>query len=133
MAGFLFYTGSAVIFLWGVGHLIPTPGIVKGFGPLSEDNRRIITMEWIAEGMTLCFIGVLVFVSVMTTGPGLPSLSAVRPPACSWPWRSCPLSPGHAPPSFPCACARWSRPWSRSPSWSLQSCKEGTKRKENGK
>jgi hypothetical protein len=70
MAGFLFYTGSAVIFLWGVGHLIPTPGIVKGFGPLSEDNRRIITMEWIAEGMTLCFIGVLVFVSVMTTGPG---------------------------------------------------------------
>jgi len=65
----LFYTGSAVIFFWGVGHIIPTPGIIRGFGPLSEDNRHIITMEWLAEGMTLCFIGALVFASVVTTGP----------------------------------------------------------------
>lgn len=69
MAGLLFYTGSAVIFLWGIGHLVPTPGIVEGFGPLSDDNRRIVTMEWLAEGMTLCFIGVLVFISVLAAGP----------------------------------------------------------------
>jgi len=70
MAAILLYSGSVAIFLWGVGHLIPTPGIVRDFGPLSLDNRRIITMEWVAEGMTLCFIGVLVFASVVTTGPG---------------------------------------------------------------
>lgn len=69
MAAILLYGGSVVIFLWGVGHLIPTPGIVEGFGPLSQDNRRIITMEWIAEGMTLCFIGVLVFAALLTAGP----------------------------------------------------------------
>jgi len=73
----LFYTGSAVIFFWGVGHLIPTPGIIRGFGPLSEDNRRIITMEWLAEGMTLCFIGVLVFAAVVMTGPASQTVTFV--------------------------------------------------------
>jgi hypothetical protein len=54
------YVGSGVIFLWGVGHIIPTRSVVKDFGEISKDNRLIITMEWIAEGITLCFIGVLV-------------------------------------------------------------------------
>jgi len=56
----LLYVGSGVIFLWGVGHIIPTRSVVKDFGEISKDNRLIITMEWIAEGITLCFIGVLV-------------------------------------------------------------------------
>ncbi len=68
MTSIMLYTGSAAIFAWGVGHLIPTLSIVRGFGPLSEDNRHIITMEWVAEGITLCFIGVLVFVSAMIFG-----------------------------------------------------------------
>ena len=51
--------GSAIIFTWGVGHLIPTRSVVTGFGDLTPDSRRIITMEWMAEGLTLCFIGVL--------------------------------------------------------------------------
>lgn len=54
------YVGSGVIFLWGVGHIMPTRSIVKDFGEISADNKLIITMEWIAEGLTLCFIGVLV-------------------------------------------------------------------------
>lgn len=53
----LLYAGSAVIFLWGVAHIAPTVSVVKGFGEITEDNKRIITMEWIAEGLTLCFIG----------------------------------------------------------------------------
>lgn len=56
----LLYFGSSVIFLWGVGHLMPTKNIVSGFGSLGQDNARILTMEWIAEGLTLCFLGVLV-------------------------------------------------------------------------
>ena len=73
----LLYTGAAIIFLWGVGHLIPTGNIVKGFGPLSHDNRRIISMEWIAEGMTLCFIGLLVAVTLVLAGPGSQAITIV--------------------------------------------------------
>ncbi len=53
------YTGSAIIIAWGAAHLIPTKAIVKGFGDISSDNRKIITMETIAEGLTLCFLGIL--------------------------------------------------------------------------
>ncbi len=56
----LLYTGSSLIVIWGVAHLIPTKAIVKGFGSISEDNKRIIAMESIAEGITLIFLGVLV-------------------------------------------------------------------------
>ena len=56
----LLYTGSGLIVILGVAHLIPTKAIVKGFGVISEDNKRIIAMESIAEGITLIFLGVLV-------------------------------------------------------------------------
>jgi hypothetical protein len=55
----LIYIGGIIIALWGVGHLFPTKGVVTGFGKLSDDNRHIITMEWLAEGFTLIFIGAL--------------------------------------------------------------------------
>ncbi len=56
----LLYIGSSLITVWGIANLIPTRAIVRGFGAISEDNKKIITMESIAEGITLCFIGVLV-------------------------------------------------------------------------
>jgi hypothetical protein len=56
----LLYTGSAVSIVWGIAHLVPTKSVVKGFGDISADNRLIITMEWLAEGFTLIFIGLLV-------------------------------------------------------------------------
>lgn len=57
----MLYVGSVIIILWGVAHIaIPTKGIIRGFGPISEDNRRILAMEWIMEGLTLIFIGLLV-------------------------------------------------------------------------
>ena len=60
MQSILLYIGSSIIILWGMGHLFPTKNIVKGFGDLSSDNRKIITMEWIAEGLSLIFLGVIV-------------------------------------------------------------------------
>jgi hypothetical protein len=69
MSEVLLYAGSAVILLWGIGHLIPTTSIVSDFGSISEDNKRIITMEWIAEGLTLSFVGALVFIVTLTGGP----------------------------------------------------------------
>ena len=56
----LLYIGSSVSIAWGLAHLAPTKSVVKGFGEISADNRRIITMEWLAEGFTLIFIGLLV-------------------------------------------------------------------------
>ena len=57
--GFL-YLGAALTVVWGVAHLFPTRSVVRGFGDISNDNRHIITMEWIIEGMAMIFIGVLV-------------------------------------------------------------------------
>ena len=62
------YIGSAVIFVWGIAHLAATRPVVGGFGELSPDNRRVITMEWILEGVTLCFLGVLPAVVESTGG-----------------------------------------------------------------
>ena len=56
----LFYIGAGILFVWGVAHIIPTRNVVAGFGPLSEDNRINITMEWVAEGLALAFVGALV-------------------------------------------------------------------------
>lgn len=64
----LLYVGSAIIFVWGIAHIIPTRSVVKGFGEISEDNTKIITMEWAAEGITLCFIGVLVLLVTAVGG-----------------------------------------------------------------
>ena len=75
--------GSVVIFLWGIGHLIPTKSVVAGFGALSLDNKRIITMEWIAEGLTLCFLGLLVLLVTLYAGPrNLVSVIVYRATAC---------------------------------------------------
>lgn len=65
----LLYAGSIIVTIWGVAHLFPTKSVVDGFGPISKDNRRIITMEWIMEGLTLCFLGVLVFLITILAGP----------------------------------------------------------------
>jgi len=56
----LLYLGSSFLFFWGAAHLFPTKSVVKGFGDISLDNRRIITMEWIIEGLALMFIAAVV-------------------------------------------------------------------------
>jgi len=56
----LLYVTSALTGAWGVAHLLATRGVVTGFGELTADNRRIITMEWIVEGVTLVSIAALV-------------------------------------------------------------------------
>ena len=68
MPSMLLYIGASIISLWGIGHLIPTRNIVSGFGDLNSDNSHIIAMEWLAEGLTLIFLGVVVLVSVTLTG-----------------------------------------------------------------
>lgn len=61
-----FYLGGAITLIWGVSHLFPTRAVVKGFGEISIDNKRIITMEWITEGVALIFIGINVIGVTLT-------------------------------------------------------------------
>ncbi len=56
----LIYSGSALPLLWGIAHLFPTKSVVKGFGDISADNKNIIAMEWMIEGIALIFIGTIV-------------------------------------------------------------------------
>ena len=56
----LAYVGAAFLVFWGVAHLFPTKNIFADFGDISEDNRNIITMEWIIEGVALIFIGAVI-------------------------------------------------------------------------
>jgi hypothetical protein len=60
----LAYVGAALTAIWGIAHLFATRGVVAGFGDITIDNRRIITMEWIVEGVALVFAGA--FVAVVT-------------------------------------------------------------------
>ena len=66
----LLYAGAAIIILWGIAHLVPIRAVVKGFGAISEDNRRIITMEWLAEGLAMIFLGVLTLLVASDAGAG---------------------------------------------------------------
>jgi hypothetical protein len=65
----LLYVAAALTALWGIAHLCATRGVVRGFGELTADNRRIITMEWIVEGAALVSMGALV-AAVTAVGPG---------------------------------------------------------------
>ena len=56
------YIGALTVILWGIAHLFPTRNVVRGFGPISKDNQRIITMEWITEGVAMIFVGTLLTV-----------------------------------------------------------------------
>jgi hypothetical protein len=68
MPATLLYLASVVLLVWGIAHIVPTRAVVKGFGPLSSDNQKIILMEWVAEGLTLSFIGALVAIVALRQG-----------------------------------------------------------------
>jgi hypothetical protein len=59
----LLFVAAGLTGLWGIAHLCATKGAVAGFGDLSADNRRVITMEWITEGVALLSLAALVAVA----------------------------------------------------------------------
>jgi VIT1/CCC1 family predicted Fe2+/Mn2+ transporter len=67
-AEFLLYSGSLLIILWGIIHLVPTKSMLKVFGELSGDNNKIVMMEWIVEGISIISIGVLVIIVTYVAG-----------------------------------------------------------------
>jgi hypothetical protein len=62
----MLYIAGVVPLFWGIAHLFPTASVVKGFGNITFDNQLIITMEWIIEGVSLIFIGLLTIITTKT-------------------------------------------------------------------
>lgn len=104
----LLYAAAALSGMWGVSHLFATRAVVAGFGALSADNRRIITMEWIVEGVALLSIAVLVaVVTAIESGAAVASAAYATAVAtllalavvslftgfrvAFWPFRLCPV------------------------------------------
>jgi len=56
----LLCVGAFLPLIWGIAHLFPARAVVKGFGLVCSDDARIITMEWVIEGVALIFIGAVV-------------------------------------------------------------------------
>jgi len=57
----MLYAGATIVILCGTAHIaIPTRSIVQGFGPITEEIKKTLLMEWLMEGVFLIFIGVLV-------------------------------------------------------------------------
>lgn len=67
-AEFLLYSGSLLIIIWGITHLIPTKSMLKVIGELSGDNNKIVMMEWIVEGISIILIGFLVITVTYVAG-----------------------------------------------------------------
>jgi len=70
MSTALAYTAAAVIAVWGLAHVIPTRQVVAGFAGISADNVRIITQEWLAEGIAMWGIAAFVIAATAASGTG---------------------------------------------------------------
>ncbi len=68
MNNVLSVVGAILTVVWGIAHLIPTANVVRDFGEISEDNKQIVRMEWINEGVTLIFIGALALTALISSG-----------------------------------------------------------------
>ena len=58
----LAYIAAAMTGLWGMAHAIPTRQVVAGFGPISKDNRLVVTQEWLVEAFAMWGLAILVVV-----------------------------------------------------------------------
>ncbi|MGZ4393943.1 MAG: hypothetical protein ACXVZ2_01100 [Gaiellaceae bacterium] len=77
MADALVYVAGAALILWGAMHIAPTTSVANSFGEISTDNRRILVMEWVAEGVTHISIGTLVILVAAVEGSAGPTAHLV--------------------------------------------------------
>jgi hypothetical protein len=65
----LAYVAAVLVALWGVAHVIPTRQVVAGFEPITEDNRRVVVQEWLAESLTMWGVAAVVVVATAIGAP----------------------------------------------------------------
>lgn len=73
---FVFVAGAALV-IWGAAHIAATKSVADSFGEISADNRRILVMEWVAEGVTHISIGGLVILLATLEGSTDPAARLV--------------------------------------------------------
>ena len=71
------YLAGAAVLGWGALHLVPTRAVADSFGDISRENRRILVMEWVAEGFTHISIGLLVILVTAVAGAEDPASHVV--------------------------------------------------------
>ena len=64
----LAFAGGLVLIVWGAAHIAPTRSVVASFQPITHDNRLVLVLEWVAEGFTHIFVGVLVILVTAVDG-----------------------------------------------------------------
>ena len=62
---------------WGTAHLAPTRAVAASFGEITPDNRQILIMEWIAEGITHISLGTLIVLITAIEGVSNPATQLV--------------------------------------------------------
>jgi hypothetical protein len=71
------YLAAGVLIGWGTSHLAPTRAVALSFGEITPDNRRILIMEWVAEGITHIVLGALIVLITAIEGLGNPATPLV--------------------------------------------------------
>ena len=64
----LAYLAATLIGVWGIAHAVPTKRVLAGFAPITTDNRRVLTQEWLAESFTMWAMAALVVAVTITAG-----------------------------------------------------------------
>jgi len=55
--------------MWGIAHAVPTAQVLRGFEPITSDNRRVVLQEWLAEALTMWGVAALIIaVTVVADG-----------------------------------------------------------------
>ena len=62
------YVAAALIGAWVIAHAVPTKRVLAGFAPITTDNRRVLTQEWLAESFTMLAMAALVVAVTVTAG-----------------------------------------------------------------
>jgi hypothetical protein len=70
----LAYLAATIVALWGITHAMPTCRVIAGSTPISTDNRRVLTQEWLAEALTMW--GSAFLIVVVTAHSGDPTARA---------------------------------------------------------
>jgi hypothetical protein len=66
MAITLASVAAVLVGLWGVAHTIPTRQVLDGFVSITQDNRRVVLQEWLAEAFAMWGLaGIIVSVTIV--------------------------------------------------------------------
>ena len=74
----LAYLAAALVGVWGMAHAVPTKRVVAGFAPITADNRRVLTQEWLAESLTMWGMAALVVAVTATAADSQVTLIVYR-------------------------------------------------------